>query len=115
MIMTEQMVVTRRFYVSVVAKIKQTYERANRDAHNWLRTIMSPMESQVREHQVQLRRRLESIKRIHTARDTLEYRLTELEHVRDGITNQYKEMGALIKEVDTVLDAAHHERFELTA
>jgi hypothetical protein len=115
MIMTEQMVLTRRFYVSVVAKIKQTYERANRDAYDWLRTIMSPMESQVREHQVQLRRRLESIKRIHTASDTLENRLAELEHVRDGITDQHGEMEALIKEVDTVLDATHHQQFELTA
>ena len=115
MIMTEQMVLTRRFYDSVVAKIKQTYERANRDAYDWLRTIMSPMESQVREHQVQLRRRLESIKRIHTASDTLENRLAELEHVREGITEQYKEMESLIKEVDTVLDAARHERFELSA
>jgi len=115
MIMTEQMVLTRRFYDSVVAKIKQTYERANRDAYDWLRTIMSPMESQVREHKVQLRRRLESIKRIHSASDTLENRLAELEHVRDGITGQYKEMEALIKEVDSVLDSAHYERFELSA
>ena len=115
MIMTEQMVLTRRFYDSVVAKIMQTYERANRDAYDWLRTIMSPMESQVREHQVQLRRRLESIKRIHTASDTLENRLAELEHVRDGITDQYREMDALIKEVDTVLDAAQNERFKLSA
>ena len=42
------------------------------------------MESQVREHQVQLRRRLESIKRIHKARDTLE----DLGHVDGGLTVQ---------------------------
>jgi len=42
-------------------------------------TIMSPMESQVREHQIQLRRRLESIKRIHQASDTLEDRVAEIE------------------------------------
>jgi len=37
---------------------------------------MAPMETQVREHQLQLRRRLESIKRIHKATDTLEDRIT---------------------------------------
>ena len=115
MIMTEQMVLTRRFYNSVVAKIKQTYERANRDAYDWLRTIMSPMESQVREHQVQLRRRLESIKRIHTTSDTLEDRLAELEHVRDGITGQYEQMQALIKEVNAGLDAEHSKQFHQIA
>ena len=53
---------------------------------------MSPMETQVREHQLQLRRRLESIKRIHKATDTLEDRITELEHMESGILHQ---LGAL--------------------
>lgn len=112
MIMTEQMVLTRRFYNSVVAKIKQTYERANRDAYDWLRTIMSPMETQVREHQVQLRRRLESIKRIHKASDTLDDRLAELEHVRDGIKEQSAQMEALVNEVEAVLDAEDLGQYE---
>lgn len=115
MVMTEQMVLTRRFYDSVVAKIKHTYERANRDANDWLRTIMSPMETQVREHQVQLRRRLESIKRIHSASDTLENRLEELEHVREGITSQHRQMQALISEADAVLNAEYNEPYHQSA
>jgi Tfp pilus assembly protein PilN len=113
--MTEQMVLTRRFYDSVVAKIKHTFERANRDADDWLRTMMSPMESQVREHQVQLRRRLESIKRIHTASDTLEDRLAELEHVRDGISTQYNQIQSLSKAIDVVVDVHSLEQMGRTA
>ncbi len=115
MVMTEQMVLTRRFYDSVVAKIKQTYERANRDAYDWLRTIMSPMETQVREHQVQLRRRLESIKRIHKASDTLDDRLAELEYVRDGIAEQNAKMESLVNDIEVALNAQEPGDLEQTA
>lgn len=86
--MTEQKALTQQFFDSSVAKVRAIYKMANKDADNWLKTIMSPMESQVREHQIQLRRRLESIKRIHQASDTLEDRLKELDHIRDGIREQ---------------------------
>jgi hypothetical protein len=112
MIMTEQMVLTRRFYDSVVAKIRQIFERANRDADDWLRTMMSPMESQVREHQLQLRRRLESIKRIHNASGTLEDRLAELEHMRDSISSQYSRMETLTNAIDRALDDGHLEQLD---
>ncbi len=104
MVMTEQMVLGRRFYDSAVSSVRRVFQRANRDTDDWLKTIMSPMESQVREHQVQLRRRLESIKRIHKASDTLEDRLAELEHVEDGIKRQRDDMGKLVTQVEEVLN-----------
>jgi len=88
LIFTEQQVLTKKFFESSVAKVRAIYRMANRDADNWLKTIMSPMESQVREHQILLRRRLESIKRIHQASDTLEDRVRELEQIRDSIHEQ---------------------------
>ena len=103
MFMTEQKVVTKKFYESAVARIRTIFASANRDADNWLKTIMSPMESQVREHQVQLRRRLESIKRIHKASDTLEDRLGELKHVRDGMREQEKAMENQVERIMKLL------------
>jgi hypothetical protein len=87
-----------------VAKVRAIYKMANRDADNWLKTIMSPMESQVREHQVQLRRRLESIKRIHQASDTLEERVLELEQIRDGIREQEKNLENRVVAVMQVIN-----------
>ncbi len=103
MVMTEQMVLGRRFYNSAVSSVRRVFQRANRDTDDWLKTIMSPMESQVREHQVQLRRRLESIKRIHKASDTLEDRLAELEHIQDGIKQQRAKMDELVDQVEGVI------------
>jgi hypothetical protein len=100
LVFTEQQALTRKFFESSVAKVRAIYKMANRDADAWLKTIMSPMESQVREHQILLRRRLESIKRIHKATDTLEERVGELNHVREGIHEQER---GLEKRVDAVM------------
>ena len=51
---------------------------------------MSPLETQVREHHLQLRRRLESIRRIHQASDELEDRIAELEQQEAAIKAQVK-------------------------
>ncbi|MDH3688420.1 MAG: dynamin family protein [Gammaproteobacteria bacterium] len=118
MVMTEQWALIRKFHESVVSKTRQIFERANRDVDNWLKTIMSPMESQVREHQMQLRRRLESIKRIHKASDTLEDRTAELHLVREGIAEQNLRMQALTEEIKRCLDGeswAENYRLENTA
>ncbi|MHB8455566.1 MAG: dynamin family protein [Acidiferrobacterales bacterium] len=106
MFVTEQKSVTKKFYESAVARIRAIFATANRDADNWLKTIMSPMESQVREHQVQLRRRLESIKRIHKASDTLEDRLNELKHVRDGMRDQEKALETQVETINRILNTS---------
>ena len=63
LLLTEQQILTRRFFDSAVSKVRAIYKMANRDTDLWLKNILSPMEAQVREHQIQLRRRL----RIHQA------------------------------------------------
>ena len=103
MVFTEQKAVTNKFFESSVAKVRAIYKMTNRDADGWLRTIMNPMEAQVRERQVQLRRRLESIKHIHQASDTLEDRINELHHIRDGIKEQEIALEKQIKEILHVL------------
>ncbi|HOI50907.1 MAG TPA: dynamin family protein [Azonexus sp.] len=80
--------ITQKFFEEVAIQVRRAFERANRDAEVWLRAIMAPMETQVREHQIQLKRRLESIKRIHQATDTLEDRIAELDSVGKTLEEQ---------------------------
>jgi ABC-type transporter Mla subunit MlaD len=64
---------------------------------------MAPLETQVREHQVQLKRRLESIKRIHQATDTLEDRIGDLAHVEQSLALQIASLEAVGEEMRSVL------------
>lgn len=103
LVMTKQNSVVKNFFESAVSKARTIFAMANRDADSWLKTIMSPMESQVREHQIQLRRRLESIKRIHQASDTLDDRMNELKHVQAGMTEQSQALEKRANDILAVL------------
>ncbi len=85
----EQMSITNRFYESVCTVSRKIFSRALSEATNWNSNLMVPMETYVREHHTQLRRRLESVKRIHKASDTVEQRLQELTVMQAGLLEQH--------------------------
>lgn len=103
---TRQGALTRKFFDTVASRVVYVFDVANRDIENWLKAVMSPMETQVREHQLQLRRRLESIKRIHKATDTLEDRIAELEQAHQDLHNQIRELDSLAADIGLRLSAA---------
>ena len=100
----EKSKVTQRFFEEVALQVRHAFERANRDAEAWLKAIMAPMETQVREHQIQFKRRLESIKRIHQATDTLEDRIDELLHVESELVSQLRAIGNVARDVERQLE-----------
>ena len=92
----------RRFFETVASRVKHLYDVANRDIDAWLKSVMSPLESQVREHQTQLRRRLESIRRIHRASDELEDRVAELAAAAEALDAQARALDAQVAAVEAI-------------
>jgi hypothetical protein len=115
MIAHEKMTLTSRFFETLASRVIHVYEVANRDVENWLKAVISPMESQVREHQLQLRRRLESIKRIYKATDTLEDRILELEAIEKSIQAQLDDLKVLRMHMKNALAFEAHEGEEIAA
>lgn len=103
LVTTEKHALTQRFFETVAVQARSTFELANRDVEQWLRAVMSPLETQVREYQIQLKRRLESVKRIHQATDTLEDRVEELKHSEDGVIAMLEQLAALQREIAETL------------
>jgi predicted GTPase len=101
---TEKWALTRRFFESVVARIRDVYDHANRELETWLRAVIAPIESQVREHQLQLRRRLDSVQRIMEASELLDDRIAELEESRAQADGQLEALQALARGVGLVLE-----------
>jgi hypothetical protein len=95
LVTTEKHALTQKFFETVAVQARHTFELANRDVEQWLRAVMSPLETQVREYQIQLKRRLESVKRIHEATDTLENRVDELKQGEEAVRALLGELGAL--------------------
>ncbi len=89
----------KRFFETIAIRVKHVFDIANRDLESWLKAVMAPLETQVREHHLQLRRRLESVKRIHRASDELEERIAELEQAEVAARAQ---IGALARELAAI-------------
>ncbi|RTL30724.1 MAG: GTPase, partial [Rhodocyclaceae bacterium] len=94
----------QKFFETVAVQARRTFEIANRDAEQWLRAVMAPLETQVREYQLQLKRRLESVKRIHQATDTLEDRVGELQQAEDLLVQQLRQLDTLSVRIEHALD-----------
>jgi replication fork clamp-binding protein CrfC len=93
----------RRFFETVASRVKHLYTIANRDIEAWLKSVMSPLETQVREHQMQLRRRLDSIKRIHRASDELEERIAELVAQGEALEAQARALDMRVGAVESIV------------
>ncbi len=106
---------TAKFFETLASRVVHVYEIANRETEAWLKALIAPMETQVREHQIQLKRRLESVQRIHDATETLDNRIKELGANADAATKQIEHLAnlnALINEslADSDRAAASLER-----
>jgi len=95
----------KQFFETVASRARHIYKVANRDVEGWLKAVMSPLETQVREHHLQLRRRLDSIKRIHRASDELENRILELEQAREALDAQRHGLRQQAGSMDLLIEA----------
>jgi hypothetical protein len=94
----------KKFFETIAMRVKHVFDIANRDLESWLKAVMAPLETQVREHHMQLRRRLESVKRIHRASDELEERIAELEQSEAAMRAQLDALKREIAAIDAVID-----------
>jgi hypothetical protein len=104
----DQLVLAQKFFESIASRVRETFEAANRDVEAWLKAVMAPLEGQIREHQGQLRRRLESIRQIQDTSETLEERLDETIVRNDAIN----EMLLALDEVDDSLQTILHAEID---
>jgi septal ring factor EnvC (AmiA/AmiB activator) len=90
-----KVVLMKKFFDSIASRVKQSFLQANRDVEAWLKVIMAPLEAQIGEHKAQLKRRRQSIERIHSATDSLEEKLQVLEQMQAEIESQKKTLSVL--------------------
>jgi hypothetical protein len=94
---------TSKFFETLASRVVHVYEIANRETEAWLKALIAPMETQVREHQIQLKRRLESVQRIHEATETLDERIRELGANADATAQQMEQLASLNSRVNKSL------------
>jgi len=105
LVTTEKHVLMKKFFETVAVQVRRIFEVVNHDVEQWLRAVMAPLEIQVREYQLQLKRRLESVRRIHQATDTLENRVEELKQSEQSTEALIEELSGLQDAIRKALDS----------
>lgn len=81
-----------RFFETVVSKSREIFSSAERDAEAWVRSLLPPLEVQVREQRSQLKKRAENVSRIREAQETLDQRIGELEEALEDVQQRLNEL-----------------------
>jgi hypothetical protein len=71
-VMTEKHFLIRKFFYTLVAEVRQEFERAKGEAIAWLKGLLSPLKLQIAEHKAQLDKRTESLMKIHENQSALQ-------------------------------------------
>jgi hypothetical protein len=82
LLMTSRATLLERFFDSIASRVRRSFRAANLDAEAWLKVIMTPLETAIRQHRDGLRHRQASIQRIYEATDSLEQKITAFESTR---------------------------------
>lgn len=116
MLTVGQQQLTRRFFETLANKVVQVFEFANGETETWLKALIAPMETQVREHTLQLKRRLDSVSRIHAATETLDERIAELDMTMAAVSDQMEQLARVNGRIlDALADNLGGSRLARTA
>lgn len=102
---TSQVVLMQKFFDSIASRVKQSFLQANRDVEAWLKVVMAPLEAQIGEHKAQLKRRRQSIERIHSATETLEEKVKAFEQMHIELEAQKRTLAMLEDELKKAVAA----------
>ena len=98
---TEKWRLMERFFDTVVSKSREIFAAAERDTEAWVKSLLPPIETQVREQRSQLRKRAESVSKIRDAQGSLDERIAELE---DALEDAQSKLAVLKRLTDRI----HH-------
>jgi len=100
-----KVVLMQKFFDSIASRVKQSFLQANRDVEAWLKVVMAPLEAQINEHKLQLKRRRQSIERIHVATESLEEKVASFEQMQSELDAQKKALQLLEQELKNAINA----------
>jgi hypothetical protein len=81
-----------RFFETVVGKSRTVFSAAERDTEAWIRSLLPPLEAQVREQRQQLKKRTEAVVRIRDAQESLDGRIGQLEDALQDVQAHLDEL-----------------------
>ena len=77
--MTEQSLVVKKFFISLVSHVREVFVKASQETDRWLGNVMNPLVQQIEENKLLLEKRLETLCKINESSESLGEKRLELE------------------------------------
>ncbi len=106
---TEKWRLMERFFDTVVSKSREIFAAAERDTEAWVKSLLPPIELQVREQRSQLRKRAESVSKIRDAQGSLDERIAELEEALEDVQGKLAALKQLSDRIHEIGKSAEVE------
>ncbi|MDH5446278.1 MAG: dynamin family protein [Gammaproteobacteria bacterium] len=103
--MTEQSFVIKKFFISLVSSVRNSFYVTSLDAKRWQKTAMSPLFSRLKELKYQIDKRIDSLKKISESRESLQQRINELEISAEKLNSQLADINTLIETINRPLES----------
>ncbi|MCL2297687.1 MAG: dynamin family protein [Proteobacteria bacterium] len=93
----------QRFFEAIVTRAKHIYGVANRDAESWLKGVMIPLETQIRERHQQLRKRQDRARQMSLVSSEAEGHSRELREQFAEVQRQQNELDKFVTYIDALM------------
>ncbi len=100
--MTEKRFMIRRFWKNLIDQARKIFNEARTDTDRWLAAVPLPLETQIKDHKVNLEARLASLAKVNERGSAINEELAKLENQRKEIQGQITLIAGLVAKVKDV-------------
>ncbi|MCU7796708.1 MAG: hypothetical protein KZQ75_06215, partial [Candidatus Thiodiazotropha sp. (ex Myrtea spinifera)] len=86
--MMEQNFVVKRFFSALVERAREIFSHADDEIDGWLSNTLEPLVMQIKDHKEMMEKRLNNLQKIGQSRNTLQYRILELQEQYTELARQ---------------------------
>jgi nucleoside diphosphate kinase len=86
--MMEQNFVVKRFFSALVNRAREIFKSADDEIDDWLTSTLEPLIMQIKDHKEMMEKRLNNLQKIGQSRNTLQYRILELQEQYTELARQ---------------------------
>ncbi|MDT8426341.1 MAG: dynamin family protein [Methyloprofundus sp.] len=95
--MTEQSIVVKKLYSTIISKAREVLKHANKDATTWSNSVLSPLMHQIKDHKKQIESRLQMLRKISGSKESIEENIANLAAELGPLKQQHMELKMIIK------------------
>ncbi len=95
--MTEQSIVVKKLYSTLIYKAREVLARAHKDAMTWSHSVLSPLMHQIKDHKKQIESRLQMLRKISGSKESIAENIAGLEAEIAPLKQQHAELKMIIR------------------